>query len=85
MVNDAFQPCRPARPGGQNVVPESFSENPPPTMRYLANKPSRNHAKAYLFAGTGQIRDLPVVSAMDSSRSRAAQGALGHFDFGSDG
>jgi hypothetical protein len=69
MVDDAFQPCRPARPGGENIVPEPFSENPPPTMRYLANKPPRDHAEAYLLAGTGQIRDLSVVSAMDSSRS----------------
>jgi non-specific serine/threonine protein kinase len=36
-------------------------------------------------AGTGQIRDLSVVSAMDSSRSRAAQWAFGHSGFGSDG
>jgi hypothetical protein len=54
-------------------------------MRYLANKPSRDYAEAYLLAGTGQIRDLSVVSAMDSSRSRAAQWALGHSGFGSDG
>src|SRR3984885_9241352 len=58
MVDDAFQPCRPARPGCENIVTEPFGENPPPTMRYLANKPSRNHAEAYLLAGTGQIRDL---------------------------
>jgi len=51
----------------------------------LANKPPRDHAEAYLLAGTGQIRDLSVVSAMDSSRSRAAQWALGHSGFGSDG
>jgi hypothetical protein len=82
MVDDAFQPYRPARPGGENIVPEPFSENPPPTMRYLANKPPRDHAEAYLLAGTGQIRDLSVVSAMDSSRSRSAQWALGHSGFG---
>jgi hypothetical protein len=44
--------------GGENIVPEPFGENPPPTMRYLANKPSRDHAKTYLLAGTGRIRDL---------------------------
>jgi len=85
MVDDAFQPSRPARPGGENIVPEPFSENPPAAIRHLANKPPRDHAEAYLLAGTGQIRDLSVVSAMDSSRSRAAQWALGHSGFGSDG
>ena len=49
MVDDAIQPCRPARPGRENIVPEPFSENPPPTMRYLANKPPRDHAEAYLL------------------------------------
>jgi hypothetical protein len=49
MVDDAFQPCRPARPGRENIVPEPFGENPPPTMRYLANEPSRDHAEAYLL------------------------------------
>ena len=78
MVDDAFQPCRPARPGRENIVPEPFSENPPPTMKYLANEPSRDHAEAYFFACTGQIRNLSVVSAMDPARSRPAQWALGH-------
>jgi hypothetical protein len=82
MVDDAFQPCRPARPGRENIVSEPFSENPPP--RYLANEPPRDHAEAYLPACTGQIRDLSVVSAMDSARSRPAQRALGHSGFGSD-
>jgi hypothetical protein len=85
MVDDAFQPCRPARPGRENIVPEPFSENPPSTMRYLANEPSRDHAEAYLLACTWQIRNLSVVSAMDSARSRPAQWALGHAAFGSDG
>src|ERR1700753_4272687 len=65
MVADATQPCRPARSGRQNIVPEPFSENPPPTMRHLANEPPRDHAEAYFFACTGQIRSLSVVSAMD--------------------
>jgi hypothetical protein len=85
MVDDAFQPCRPTRPGRENIVPEPFGENPPPTMRYLANEPSRDHAEAYLLACTWQIGDLSVVSGMDSARSRPAQWALGHAAFGSDG
>jgi hypothetical protein len=85
MVDDAFQPCRPARPGRENIVPEPFSENPPPTMRYFANEPSRDHAEAHSLACTWQIRDLSVVSAMDSARFRPAQWALGHAAFGSDG
>ncbi|MCP1850212.1 hypothetical protein ACVI1K_007734 [Bradyrhizobium sp. USDA 4508] len=39
MVDDAIQPCGPARAGRENIVPEPFSENPPPTMRHLANEP----------------------------------------------
>ena len=58
MVDDAFQPCRPARPGRENIVPEPFSKNPPPTMRHLTNEPPRDHPEAYLLACTGQIRDL---------------------------
>jgi len=85
MVDDAFQPCRPARPGRENIVPEPFSENPPPTMRNLANEPPRDHAEAYFLAGTGQIRNLSVVPAMDSARSRPAQWAAGHTALGSDG
>jgi hypothetical protein len=42
-------------------------------------------AEAYLLASTWQIRDLSVVSAMDSARSRPARWALGHAAFGSDG
>jgi hypothetical protein len=57
---------------GENIVPEPFGEDRPPPMRYLANKPSRDQTEAYLLAGTGQIRDLSVESAMDSLRSRAA-------------
>lgn len=56
MVDDAIQPCRPARPGRENIVPEPFSENPPLTMRHLANEPPRDNAEAYFFARTGQIR-----------------------------
>jgi hypothetical protein len=85
MVDDAFQPRRPARPGRENIVPEPFCENPPPTMRCLADEPSRDHAEAYLFACTWQIRNLSVVSAMDSARSRPAQWALDHAVIGSDG
>jgi hypothetical protein len=85
MVDDAFQPCRPARPGRENIVPEPFCENPPPTMTYLANEPPRDHAEAYLLACTWQIRDLSIVSTMDSARSRPAQWALGHAAVGSDG
>src|ERR1700722_6611283 len=61
MVDDEIQPCRPARPRRENIVPESFSENPPPTMRRLANEPPRDHPEAYFLAGTGQIRSLSVV------------------------
>jgi hypothetical protein len=85
MVDDAFQPCRPARPGWENIVTEPFSKNPPPTMRHLTNEPPRDHPQAYLLAGARQIRDLSMVSAMDSARSRPAQGALGHTGFRSDG
>jgi hypothetical protein len=85
MVDDAFQPCRPARPGRENIVPEPFSENSPPTMRNLANEPPSDHAEAYFLAGTGQIRNLSLVPAMDSARSRPAQWAPGHTALGSDG
>jgi hypothetical protein len=85
MVDDVFQPCRPARPGRKNIVPEPLSKNPPPAMRHLANEPSRDHAEAYFFACTGQIRNLSVVSAMDPARSRPAQWALGHTAIGSNG
>jgi hypothetical protein len=74
MVNDAFRPCRPARPGRENIVPELFSENPPPTMRYFANEPSRDHAEAYLLACTWQIRGSSGVLVMDSARSHPAHG-----------
>src|SRR5882762_5272672 len=50
MVDDAFQPCRPARPGRKNIVTEPFSENPPPTMRHLTNEPPRDYQEAYLLA-----------------------------------
>ena len=53
--------------GRMNIVPEPFSENPPPTMSHLANEPPRDHAEAYFLACTGQIRSLSVVSAMDSA------------------
>jgi hypothetical protein len=46
-------------------------------MRHLTNEPPRDHPQAYLLAGARQIRDLSMVSAMDSARSRPAQGALG--------
>lgn len=85
MVDDAFQPCRPARAGRENFVPEPLSENPPPTMRYLANESSRGHAEAYLLTPTWQIGDLSVVSAMDSARSHPAQWAFGRAAFGSHG
>ena len=58
VVDDAIQPCRPARPGWENIVPEPFGENPPPTMRHLANEPPRDHAEPYFLACTGQIRSL---------------------------
>jgi hypothetical protein len=67
MVDDAIQSCRPARPRRENIVPEPFGENPPPTMRHLANEPPRDHAEAYFLPCTGQIRSLSVVSAMDSA------------------
>jgi hypothetical protein len=67
MVDDAIQPCRPARPGRENIVPEPFGEDPAPTMRHLANEPPRDHAEAYFLPCTGQIRSLSVVSAMDSA------------------
>jgi hypothetical protein len=67
MVDDAIQPCRPPRPGRENIVAEPFSENPSPTIRHLANEPPRDHAKAYCLACTGQICSLSVVSAMDSA------------------
>ena len=67
VVDDAIQPCRPARPGRENIVPEPFGENPSPTMRNLANEPPRDLAEAYFLPCTGQIRSLSVVSAMDSA------------------
>jgi hypothetical protein len=72
MVDDAFQPRRPARPGCENIVTEPFSKNPPPTMRHLTNEPPRDHQEAYLLARRRQIRDISMVSAMDSARSRPA-------------
>jgi len=81
MVDDAFQACRPARPGWENIVTEPFSKNPPPTMWHLTNEPSRDHPQAYLLARARQIRDLSMVSAMDSARSRPAQGAIGRTGF----
>jgi hypothetical protein len=72
MVDDAFQPCRPARPGRENIVTEPFSKNPPPTMRHLTNEPPRDYQEAYLLARRRQIGGLSVVSAMDSARSRPA-------------
>jgi len=64
MVDDAFQPCRPARSGRENIVTEPFSKNPPPTMLNLTNEPSREYQEAYLLARRRQIRDLSMVSAM---------------------
>src|SRR6202048_1180770 len=81
MGDDACQPCRPARPGWENIVTEPFSKNPPPTMRHLTNEPPRDHPQAYLLARARQIRDLSMVSAMDAARSRPAQGALGRTGF----
>jgi hypothetical protein len=63
---------RPARPGCENIVTEPFSKNPPPTMRHLTNEPPRDHQEAYLLARRRQIRDISIVSAMDTARSRPA-------------
>jgi hypothetical protein len=53
MVDNIFQPCRPARPHWDNAVAEPLGENPPPTMRYLTDEPARNHPKAHFPAGAG--------------------------------
>jgi len=85
MMDDAFQPCRPARPGRQNIVTEPLGENPSATMRDLTDEPPRSHSKPYLSARAGQIRHLSGVSAMNSARRRPAQGALGRAGFRPDG
>jgi hypothetical protein len=41
-------------------------------MRHLTNEPPRDHQEAYLLARRRQIRDISMVSAMDSARSRSA-------------
>jgi hypothetical protein len=58
MVDDALQPCRPARrcDWAVRTLSPNRSAEIQPTMRYLANKPARDHAKAHLFAGTGRSR-----------------------------
>jgi hypothetical protein len=69
MVDDAFQPCRPARPGRENIVTEPFSKNLPPTMRHLTNEPPRDHPQAYLLARapTHFLENYPGLSAAASS------------------
>ena len=81
MVDDAFQPCCPARPDWDNIVAEPLGKNSPPTMRHLTDEPARDHPEAYLPARAGQIRDLSGVSTMDSARRRPAQRALGRAAF----
>jgi len=34
--------------------PQPFSENPPPTMRHLANEPPRDDAEPYFLACIGK-------------------------------
>lgn len=78
MVDDVLQPSGPARPGWENIVPESFNENPPSTMELLANKQPCDHLEVYFLAFTRQVRDLSLVSAEDSARTCPAQWAFGH-------
>jgi hypothetical protein len=80
-MNDAFQPSRPARPHRDNVVTEPFGENPPTTMWDLTDEPPRDQPEMYLLAGTGQIRDLPGVSTMNSPRRCPAQRAFRYSGF----
>ena len=81
MVDDAFQPCCPARSGRENVFPEPFRENPPPTMRRLANEPPCDHTDAYFLAGTGQIRNYAIVNTGFLTRSLGANFSI-EPDFG---
>jgi hypothetical protein len=68
MMDDIFQPCRPARPGRENIIAEPFGKNLPPTMPILANEPPRDNPKLNFLPGAGQIRHLSGISTMNSLR-----------------
>jgi hypothetical protein len=53
MMDDTFQPCRPARPGRQNIVTEPLGENPPMTVRDVTDESPSDHPEAYLPARAG--------------------------------
>jgi hypothetical protein len=52
MVDDIFQPRRPARSGWENIITKPLGKNAPPTMRHLTDEAAGDHPKAYLLAGT---------------------------------
>jgi len=76
MMNNAFQPCRPAGSDRESGA-EPLGKDLPTTVRDLAGKPPSDHQENHLPAGAGQIRDLSGVPAMNSAR-RGAEPHNGH-------
>jgi hypothetical protein len=58
MVHDILQPCRPARPGGENNLAEPLSKIR--RRQFDTSQTAWDHPKAYLLAGAGQVRTLFV-------------------------
>jgi hypothetical protein len=56
MMDDIFQPGRPARPGRENIIAEPLGEDTLRTMRHRADEPARDHPEVYLLTGAGQVR-----------------------------
>jgi hypothetical protein len=83
MMDDIFQPCRPARPGWENIVAEPLGENTSPAIRHPTDKTARDHPKAHLLASAGQVRNMSDVTTVDSPRCHPAQRASGHVRLGS--
>ena len=73
MVDDAFQPCRPACSDRQRA-PEALGEDLPPTMSDLADKPHNGHLAA-------PAADLtPKIIESDESLTLSTANPLGTRD-----
>jgi hypothetical protein len=85
MMDNALQPRRTTRPDRDNIISEPLGEYPPAAIRHLTNKPPRDHLEAHLFAGAGQIGNLPKVATVNAARGHAAQWTIGRRRLRTDG
>jgi hypothetical protein len=72
MMDDIIQPGGSPRPRRQDILVKALSEDAPAAQHRIAVEPPHQNDQPNRLAGQRQIRQSPLISAVDPPRSRSA-------------